>query len=64
MSLTYKELAEQISKLTPEQQNTNVTVSCDIAEEALPVKELHVIGDDDFLAGVLDPEHPVLTIDF
>ena len=64
MNLTYKELAEQISKLTPEQQAMNVTISCDISQEALPAKELHVINDDDFLADVLDPKHPVITIDF
>jgi len=62
--MTYKNLAEQILKMTPEQQAMDATVSCDLAEEAIPVKDLHVTLEDDFLNGVLDTGHPVISIDF
>ena len=62
--MTYKRLAEEILKLPPELQETDATVSCDISEEAFQVKNLYLTREGDFLDGVLDIPHPVLTIDF
>lgn len=61
--MTYKELAESILKLTPEQQGTEVTVSCDLKEEAFPVKYFSFIQEEDFLSDVLNTGHPILAID-
>jgi len=62
--MTYKQLAEEILKMTPEQQAMDVTVSCDLAEEAIPVKDLTTVQENDILDGVLDIGHPVISIDF
>jgi hypothetical protein len=63
--MTYKRLAEEILKLPVELQETDATVSCDISEEAFfPVKNLYLTREGDFLDGVLDIPHPVLTIYF
>lgn len=50
--------------MTPEQQEMDVTVSMDLSEEAVPVKDVHVVLEDDVLGDVLDKNHPVLTVDF
>lgn len=62
--MTFEELAKQILALPEEQRKCDATVSCDLAEEALPVTGLHIVRDGDFLEGVLDNNHPVITIDF
>ena len=62
--MTYKQLAEQILALPPERQNDTATVSCDIAQEAIPVKSLISVQKDDILDGVLDIGHVVISIDF
>jgi len=62
--MTYLELAQKLDCLTPEQMQMDVTVSCDLSEEAVPVKFFYVIQKDDILDGVLDVGHPVLTVDF
>jgi len=64
MKLTYKQLAAKLKTLSEEQLNQDVTVSLDISQEAIPVKDICFIKDDDFLADVLDENHLVLTIDF
>lgn len=60
--MTYKELAESILKLTPEQQAMDVTVSCDIQEECFAASYFHLTQKDDFLDGVLDLGHPIIAI--
>ena len=62
--MTYQQLADKINALTPEQKQMDVTVSLDFSQEAIEVNDLTVIASDDFLADVLDENHPVLTIDF
>lgn len=62
--MTYKQLAEEILKLPPERQADTATVSCDLAEEAIPVKSLTTVQANDILDGVLDIGHPVISIDF
>lgn len=61
--MTFKELADCINKLTPEQQQMTATVSCDIMQEAYGITHFHVIKDDDILSDVLDAGHPVMAID-
>jgi hypothetical protein len=58
------QLAKQILALPPERQNDTATVSCDLAEEAIPVKSLTTVQENDILDGVLDVGHPVISIDF
>lgn len=62
LNMTYKELAERISRLTREQQNMDVTVSCDASEECFRANYFHVTQKDDFLNGVLDTGHPIIAI--
>ncbi len=64
--MTYNNLMEYIhDKMTVEQRNMDVTVSCDLSEEAIPVKTVFIIKDaTDLMSDVLDIGHPVLTIDF
>lgn len=62
--MTYKQLAERIAKLTPEQQNMDVTISCDASEECFKANYFHVIQEDDFLSDVLDKGHPIISIPF
>jgi hypothetical protein len=62
--MTFKQLAEKILTMTPEQQAMDATVSCDLAEEAIPVKSLITVQENDILDGVLDVGHPVISIDF
>jgi hypothetical protein len=57
--MTYKELAEVISKMTPEQQQMSVTVYDLEFEEHYPVKFLQKAQND---SDVLDPEHPMLYL--
>lgn len=58
--MTYKELAKEISKLSPEQQECNVTVFVASVNEYQPVTgELMVAVDTD----ILDAGHPVLQIE-
>ena len=64
MNLTYKQLLEKLKSLNEEQLNQNVTVSLDLTEEAVPVKDLVTVNDGDFLDGVLDVGHAVLSVDF
>ena len=60
--MTYKELAESILKLTPEQQEMDVTVSCDFQREAFRANYFHAIRETDFLSDVLDTGHPIIAI--
>jgi len=63
--MTYEELAQKILKLPENNQKQDVTVSCDISKECLPVKYFCQIRDDNGVAGgVLDAGHPILAIDF
>jgi hypothetical protein len=63
--MTYKQLAQSINKLTIEQQNMDVTISCDISEEVLPANYFHCIRNDDAVCGgILDEGHPILVIGF
>lgn len=62
--MTYLELSQKLDCLSIEQLHMDVTVSCDLSEEALPVKSFYVIQKEDMLDGVLDTGHPILTIDF
>ena len=63
--MTYKQLAESISKLSTEQQNMDVTISCDLSEETLPANYFHCIQNDDRICGgVLDEGHPIIAISF
>jgi hypothetical protein len=62
--MTYKQLAERISRLPIEQQQMDVTISCDISKEILRANYFHVIQKDDFMADVLDENHPIISISF
>ena len=62
--MTFKELADKILALPPERQADTATVSCDIAEEAIPVKCLTNVQPNDITNGILDVGHPVIAIDF
>lgn len=64
MNITYKQLIEKLKTLNEEQLNQNVTVYLDLSEEAIPVKDMVFIEEGDFLDGVLDKGHAVLTVDF
>ena len=61
--MTYGQLLEQLSKLTPQQLNQRVTVfqsdylDYPTGEEYLPVNDIGVAVDDD----VLDADHIVLN---
>ena len=59
MKLTWKQLAEQIAKLSLEQQNTDVTVLCKEQDEFFPMTRFEI--NDSF--DVLDDKHPYLVID-
>jgi hypothetical protein len=60
--MTFKELAEGILKLPPERQAEDATVSCDFMEESFPVTGLITVVKNDFLEGVLDEGHAIITI--
>jgi len=63
--MTYKQLAESINKLSPEQQNMDVTISCDLSEEVLPANYFHcIVNDDRICGGILDEGHPIIAIGF
>lgn len=64
MNLTYKELLIQLKGLTENELNQNVTISLDLSQETVPIKDFVQIKDDDFLSDVLDDGHWVLTADF
>lgn len=64
MKMTFKQLAEAILVLTPEQQAMDATVSLDLSQEATAVTGLTVVQNEDMLDGVLDVGHPVITVDF
>ena len=59
-NMTYKQLAEWISRLTPLQQECNVSVFLANTEEYIPLSSVFIEKDTD----VLDKNHPVLEIDF
>lgn len=42
----------------------DVTISCDASEECFKANYFHVIQDDDFLSDVLDPNHPIISINY
>lgn len=59
--MTWKQLVEEISLLTEEQQNTDVTVFVRGMDEFYPaVDELAII--DSTTDGTLDPNHPFLMV--
>jgi hypothetical protein len=62
--MTYKQLAERIQRLPLEQQEMDVTVSCDVSKEAFKANYFHVIGPDDFMGHLLDKDHPIISISF
>lgn len=57
--MTYKQLAEEIAKLSDEQKNMDVTVYLNEQDEYYPAEVLGIAVDD----GVLDENHPVLTVE-
>ena len=61
--MTFKELAEEILKLPPERQADTATVSCDLMEEAFPVKCISKVQPTDILGDVLDEGHVLICID-
>jgi hypothetical protein len=62
--ITYKQLFEKLKTLNEEQLNQNVTVSLNISEEAIPVKDLVIVQKDDILDDILDVGHAVLSVDY
>ena len=62
--MTYKELLNSLSQLTPEQLEQSVTVSLDLSEEVCQVNEVIEIDENDILGNILDAGHIVLTVDF
>jgi hypothetical protein len=63
--MTYKQLAQSINKLSREQQNMDVTISCDFSEEVLRANYFHCIKNDDRVCGgILDEGHPIIAIAF
>ena len=53
--MTYRELLEELNRLSEEQANSDVTVCCD--DEFCPVKSLKFTEETD----VLDKNHPYLV---
>ena len=76
--MTWKELADRISKMTEEQQETYVTVLLMNTDEVFGVIDFvdeewdEVLADSDFgkesgidqVIGVLDNGHPFIVVDF
>jgi hypothetical protein len=63
MSFTYKDLAERIAAMTPEQLNSDVTVYVTGVDEYYPLlKETPVVDSDPEVNDQLDPGHPYLVI--
>jgi hypothetical protein len=62
--MTYKELAEQITRLSPEQQNADVSVLLEYAEEIVPSYNLKIMDENDPCVDILDPGHPVIVAEF
>jgi hypothetical protein len=56
--MTYEELAEAISKMSPEQRQSNVTVYVASSDEYYPVNKVDFSPEDD----VLDQNHPFLPV--
>lgn len=59
--MTYKELMNEIFKLTPEQQSTDVTVFIRGVDEYYPAQSFGVTPGEE-PADVLDPNHPYILI--
>ena len=55
--MTYKELLNSLSQLTPEQLEQSVTVSLDLSEEVCQVNEVIEIDENDILGNILDAGH-------
>lgn len=64
MNITYRQLIEKLKTIPAERLDDNATVSLDLTEEAIPVKDLVIVQKGDFLDGVLDVGHAVLSVDF
>lgn len=62
--MTYNQLLTKLQALNSEQLKQDVTVSLDFTEEAIPVTNVVIIRDGDFLDGVLEVGHVVLSVDF
>lgn len=62
MALTYKELLIEISKMTPEQQNSNVTVFVTGENEYYTLADYPLVFSDPDVNDVLDANHPYLVI--
>ena len=63
MNTTWKQLAEQISQMTEEQQGTDVTLYIAEPGEVFGIDAtLSFANDDNGIAGILDEEHPFITI--
>lgn len=56
-TMTYKFLAELIKTMTPEQQNSTVTLFVPGVDEYYPATIAYTDKDCD----VLDPDHPIIT---
>lgn len=63
MTFTYKDLAERIAAMTPEQQSMDVTVYVTGVNEYYSlVGDYPVVESDPEINDVLDPNHPYLVI--
>lgn len=58
MKMTYKQLAAKIAKLTPEQQNSDVTIHATKQDEYVAITALEESSTD-----VLDEGHPILLVE-
>lgn len=60
--MTYKELMMEISRMTPEQQESDVTVFVTGVGEYFGLLESPLVFSDPDINDVLDPNHPYLVI--
>ena len=59
MSITYKELGEEIQRMTPRQQGTNVTIYDPLTDEYIAPADINYSGEDN---DVLDMDHPIIEL--
>jgi len=63
MAMTYRELAAEIAKMTPEQQEKDVTVFVTgVAEYYSLIGDFPLVFSDPTVNDVLDLNHPYLVI--
>jgi len=62
--MTYQQLIDRLSRLSPEQLQMTATVEMSVADEAIAVEHIREIQQGDVMEGVLDEGHPVISVNF